>query len=368
MRRTLITATAMSLCFAGLVHAGDEEPAKTLSIGDKAPAIDIEHWLKGVEMDRRGNFTPITEFEDGKVYVLEFWATWCGPCIASMPHLSKLQEQYKDYDVTVIGISDESLPKVTNFLFQTYKRDGKLQNDRTQYTLTTDPDESVKNDYFRAAGRTGIPCSFIIGKEGHVEWIGHPMSMDDPLDAIVRDTWDRDEFRVNYQNEMAAKLALQAQQKKMRAAYESADWDTYFAILDEALAKNPKDMNTLYQKFNTQLTVAKRPADAYETGAMILELGWDNSGMLNAIAWTVVDNDGVTDRNLDFALKAATRANELTESKDPAILDTLARVHFEHGNIEKAVKFQKMAVEYAGDDEMGADIRKTLEKYEQAPK
>jgi thiol-disulfide isomerase/thioredoxin len=367
MRRTLLSASVLGLCLAGTVHAGDED-AKTLTIGDKGPALDIAHWIKGVEMDRRGDFTPLTEFEDGKVYVLEFWATWCGPCVASMPHLSKLQEQYKDYDVTIIGISDETLPKVMSFLFQTYKRDGLLQNDRTNYVLATDPDESVKNDYFRAAGRTGIPCSFIIGKEGHVEWIGHPMSMDDPLDAVVRDTWDRDEFKAEYDKQMAAKLAMQAAQKKMRTAYENKDWDTYISYLDEALEKNPEDLNTLFTKFRTQLTVANRPRDAYATGETILEAGWDTAGILNAIAWTVVDDEGVVERNLDFAMKAAKRANELSESKDPAILDTLARVYYEDGNIEKAIKYQKMAVEFAGDDEMGADIQKTLEKYENEPR
>ena len=60
-----------------------------LTIGSDAPAIDVEHWVQ----DGKGKFKPVTEFAKGKVYVVEFWATWCGPCIMSMPHLVELQNK-----------------------------------------------------------------------------------------------------------------------------------------------------------------------------------------------------------------------------------------------------------------------------------
>src|SRR5688572_5003159 len=66
-----------------------------LSIGDAAPPLRVRQWLKG---------TPVQQFEKGKVYVVEFWATWCGPCIAAMPHLSALAREYKDR-VTILGIN-----------------------------------------------------------------------------------------------------------------------------------------------------------------------------------------------------------------------------------------------------------------------
>ena len=52
-----------------------------LTIGDPAPSIKTAKWLKG---------TPLPTFEKGKLYVIEFWATWCHPCIENIPHLTEL--------------------------------------------------------------------------------------------------------------------------------------------------------------------------------------------------------------------------------------------------------------------------------------
>ena len=66
----------------------------TLKVGDPAPPLKATKWVQGSE---------VASLEKGKVYVVEFWATWCGPCIVMMPHLGDLQREYKNQGVTIIG-------------------------------------------------------------------------------------------------------------------------------------------------------------------------------------------------------------------------------------------------------------------------
>ena len=86
-----------------------EEPAgPTLKLGDAAPKLYASKWLNG---------KAIESFEKDKVYVIDVWATWCGPCIQAMPHLSKLNDKYKDKGVVFIGLSiDEEQDRVEPFI------------------------------------------------------------------------------------------------------------------------------------------------------------------------------------------------------------------------------------------------------------
>src|SRR5947209_897878 len=99
MRTILLTLTFAALSGSFLSAADDPKPTKDqpkLKVGDAAPPLTVTKWLSGAE---------VKSFEPGKVYVVEFWATWCGPCVVMMPHLGDIQEELGPKGVTVIGFT-----------------------------------------------------------------------------------------------------------------------------------------------------------------------------------------------------------------------------------------------------------------------
>jgi tetratricopeptide (TPR) repeat protein len=241
---------------------------------------------------------------------------------------------------------------------------GKSWTEAMSYIVATDPDESVKTEVFKASGGRGIPSSFIIGKDGKIEWIGHPMRMDQPLAAVIDGSWDRAAARKKHDDDQAMKNEMNRIRSALSAAIQANDQTAAMEILDQGILRFPENSQLKMQKFNLLLTRFHRYKAAYNLGRQLVENNFDDSAALNMIAWTIADTEGLEVRDLDLAMKAATQANELTDKENAAILDTLARVYFEKGDFEGAVKWQKQAVKFAGSGANGDSIRKVLEKYQ----
>ena len=132
----------------------------------------------------------------------------------------------------------------------------------------------------------------------------------------------------------------------------------------EELAKEfPGNENVMAMQFNFLLGDAATADQGYAVGRTLMTDNWDNSGMLNMLAWTVADDDKVAKRDLSFAMKAATRADELTKHEDASIIDTLARVYWEQGNKAKAIELQNKAIDLAVEGRMKDNLKETLASY-----
>ncbi len=349
MLRTLTFALFASVPVA---HAASEPaPAfvqqATLKVGDPAPALKVETWVKG---------GPIAKFEPGHVYVVEFWATWCGPCIASMPHISALQAEYAG-KATVIGTNiwerkydDTTLAMIEKFV--------EAQGERMAYAVAYDgTSKAMDTSFMRAAGRNGIPSAFIVDQKGVIAWMGHPGSMDFALHEIVEGKWD---LTTGPQREKEVNGRLSAIRAKLRkdGAAAQAEFEKLAAEYP-FMTKHQDDLRLELLKANGKWD------EAYAILGRQVEAAIKSKSapQLNQIAWGIVDPDAnVAKRDLVLALRAAEAAVEITERKDPAILDTLARVHAWKGELAKAVEIQTLAVELAK-DKMKEELQKVLDEY-----
>jgi thiol-disulfide isomerase/thioredoxin len=150
--------------------------------GDLAPTLSAYRWLKG---------TPQNTFQKGKVYVVEFGATWCSPCKAMMPVLSDLQKKYND-NLSVISVfvmehnNNKDLASEPTYLAKV-KNYVQKQDAQMNYIIAVDdPKETMKETWLTRAGKVGIPYIFIIDKENRIAWIGsNPEMLRTKLEAVI---------------------------------------------------------------------------------------------------------------------------------------------------------------------------------------
>ena len=321
-----------------------EAPPETLGIGDPNPGLHLAKWVKGESVD-----LPLKD----KVHVVEFWATWCGPCRVGMPHISELQTEYGD-EVAFIGVTREDEDTVTNFM-QSDSPSGETWDEVIKYRIALDDNSWTNNAYMKAAGQNGIPCAFVVGRDGVVEWIGHPARIDDVLKQVVDGSWDRE-----------AAIASRLQEKQLQEAarelsglMRQQNWDAALAKLDELESASGKSVGLLQMRLRI-LKAANLSSQADEVQKEIVEEAWDDANILNQIAWDTATAGGTPD--LELALKAAERASELREHKDAAVLDTVARCYYELGNLDKAIEWQQQAKDR---NDGYPEIAATLKKYQQ---
>ena len=111
---TVINLRRLGLLVALILsYSAIKVSAQTLKLGDPAPKLEVKEFVKG---------DPLKGFEPGKTYVVEFWATWCGPCRTSIPHLTELQKKYPDITFGGVSVFEQEPEGVKPFVEKWGKR------------------------------------------------------------------------------------------------------------------------------------------------------------------------------------------------------------------------------------------------------
>ncbi len=140
------------------------DDVKMLAAGTEAPDFEALVWNPGQTKLETANRFKLSDFRGKKIVVVDMWATWCGPCMKGIPHLSKVAEAVKGQDVVVIALntSDDVVP---------FEKFATGKGAEYKFMLARDPagrDPNGNTISRKLYQVTGIPATFVIDKEGKI--------------------------------------------------------------------------------------------------------------------------------------------------------------------------------------------------------
>jgi thiol-disulfide isomerase/thioredoxin len=136
-------------------------------VGKQAPKLTVQRWVGGEHTikDMRG-----------EIVVVEFWGTWCPPCLRAIPHLNELSETYKDHGVTILGVCDDTR-KAERF-------DSTIKQYDIRYPTALDKNRGTHSAY----NGQWFPFIVLVDREGIVRAAGlTPKGLDKALEELLKE-------------------------------------------------------------------------------------------------------------------------------------------------------------------------------------
>ncbi len=320
-----------------------ETVAASPKIGDKAPAVTVAKWIT-----EEPPALPGKEGASQRVFLVEFWATWCPPCLKSIPHLAELQKKHRKGGLVILGISNEEPETIKAFIKSKMKMPYFVGNDDEMKT-TSDWTDDIQT----------IPHAFLVNKSGIVVWSGNPLDMavmDKVIEQVLAGKYDLE----------AAKSAAATQEKfkvllmELNAARTTHNEQEIFKILDRMIALRPHELHPYLIK-RESLREFKRESEIAEVEAKIEATFKDDNLALRLIV-QIEQNKDLAQRNPGLMLRCVLRANKLSQGRDPDTLAALAYVQCELGMVDADIQSQAEAVALGAED-MLPNYKKTLAYY-----
>ncbi len=335
------------------------EVSSVLKVGAPAPALKTGKWLQG---------EAIQSFEKGKIYIVEFWATWCGPCRVTIPHLNELHKKFADKGVIVIGqdVWEQDSANVAPFIKEmgdkmTYRvaLDSVDGNDPNQGTMAT--------TWMQAANQRGIPTAFVVAQNGTIAWIGHPGQLKESmLSELIDGKFDLAKSKATSEESEKTRDAMMRHGTRAARAISQKDWDAAqqaTSAFEDAL---PATKKYIAEVMRFKIALGKSDTSAANESARKIGATADvESTTLNEIAWDLLTSKALEKPDLELAEKLARRSvATASETERAPNIDTLARALFRLGKKEDAIKQQEQSIAGAADATLKASLQKTLEAYQ----
>jgi len=343
------------------VAAAPAAPASPIDalIGKTPPPITVAKWVKG---------EPLTGFEKGKVYVVDFWATWCGPCKAAIPHLTKLTQEHKGkVEVIGVSISERQKDAADTAYIDLVDQFVKKMDDRMDYRVAVDtPDKQMHASWFKPTGTGGIPTAYIIDQKGLVAWvgIGSPAVIERIVGEVLAGTFD-----IKRENERQRAQDAQAKERsaadigKARAANNNTDekypgyreamdrGDQLAALesLNAAFKADPaSETSGAYQWKLMMLMQRNKPEEVNQYARELLEKYSANEDIMGFVSAVIVTTDEEPRFDTRLALETAKKAREFAKPESRWEQYTKWRLgwaYFHTGDKEKAVASMRSALD-----------------------
>ncbi len=313
-------------------------------IGDKAPKIKIAEW-----MTSKPPALPGEPGAEKHVFLVEFWATWCGPCLKSIPHLGELQKKHEKDGLVVIGVSNEEPDTIAKFI-----------KDKMKMAYFVGSDDEMATTEGWTKDISTIPHAFLVNREGVVVWQGNPLAdvaaLDKAVEQVLAGKYDIEAAKREAEKEKAYRGLME----EARTAFGARDADKMLKLFDQMIEMKPKELQPYLIK--RQILREFDKADQVpEWEGRILEVFKDSSDDLISIAEYELESE-LSTRSPRFLVNAALRAGKISKEADSRTLAVIARVHHELGLLDQAIATQSKALAAAADDEK-QEHQRTLDYY-----
>jgi hypothetical protein len=274
-------------------------------IAEPAAPLVVKEWIRG---------QPVEIKAGTNIFVVEIFNTWSLASQASITNLNSIQKRFQGRGVVVVAVSDEPADRIKEFLL---KPDGA----RIEYAIAADDQRKTSLSYMMPVKQRGVPCAFVVGKDGRLLWYGHPLhGLEQALDRIIAG---------RYNVEQAAKTDLARSQ------------------MGQYL--------TFARKGDPRTRMA---------GQRLVETRTNDVTQLCEVAFEIATDSKIVKRDFALAGAALDLAEKLAPTNSTRVAVTRAVLLFESGNKEEGLARARQAVASARDQKEKANAEDCLHTME----